>query len=163
MMQGLNPMEQGNLMNPAAPETATPGTMPTGANYGGAQQGANLGATPGSANQASVQQGATPGAMQAAAANVTPQRGKFRTASVFSERQKSYSFSPELSARMTSIARARGMLAGQGINVYLSNNAALLQGTVRTPNDRDALANVLGLEPEVQRIDNRLQVNAAGN
>ena len=99
--------------------------------------------------------------MPAVASNVTPQRGKFRTASVLSGRPQPYSFSPDLSDRITSIARARGMLASQGISVYLSNDIALLQGTVRTPSDRDTLASVLSLEPDVYRIDNRLEVGTA--
>ena len=57
---------------------------------------------------------------------------------------------------MTQIARSKGMLPGQGIDVYLSNNIALLHGTVRTPGDSVLLANVLALEPEVLQIDNRL-------
>jgi hypothetical protein len=74
-----------------------------------------------------------------------------------------YVHSPELSARLTRIARIRGMLAGQAIDVYLSGNAALVQGVVRTAADRAVLGNVLGLEPDVSRIDNRLVVRGYGN
>ena len=70
--------------------------------------------------------------------------------------------SAELSDRLTRIARAKGMLAGSGLNVYLGNHVALLQGEVRSPGDRTLLANVIGLEPEVRLIDNQL-VPAAGS
>ena len=70
--------------------------------------------------------------------------------------------SPELSDRLTRIARARSMLAGEGINVYLNNkNIALLLGSVRMPGDRVMLANVLSLEPDVGQIDNRLVVQGS--
>ena len=70
--------------------------------------------------------------------------------------QQPYSRSPELSDRLTQIARSKGMLPGQGIDVYLSNNIALLHGTVRTLSDCVLLAKVLALEPGVRQIDNRL-------
>jgi hypothetical protein len=66
--------------------------------------------------------------------------------------------SPELSARLTRIARARGMLAGPGINVYLNGDVAVVQGTVRSTADRTLLCNVLGLEPNISRVDDRLVV-----
>ena len=83
--------------------------------------------------------------------------------------QQPYSRSPELSDRLTQIARSKGMLPGQGIDVYLSNNIALLHGTVRTLSDCVLLAKVLALEPGVRQIDNRLvafgptQATAAGS
>ncbi len=77
-------------------------------------------------------------------------------------RAEPYVHSPELSARLTRIARIRGMLAGHAIDVYLSGNAALVQGVVRTAADRTVLGNVLGLEPDVSRIDNRLVVQGYG-
>ncbi|MGO9110977.1 MAG: hypothetical protein ACLP9L_17280 [Thermoguttaceae bacterium] len=71
--------------------------------------------------------------------------------------QQPYTRSPELSDRLTQIARSKGLLAGPGIDVYLSNNnVALLQGAVGTPGDCVMLAKVLALEPEVQQIENRL-------
>ena len=73
-----------------------------------------------------------------------------------------YVRSPELSDRLTRIAVAKGMLAGQGIDVLLSNSIARLQGTVHTPDNCVLLANVLALEPEVSQIDNRLVVEGAG-
>ena len=52
--------------------------------------------------------------------------------------------------------RARqGLLFGPAINVYLSNNVALIQGAVGTPRDSTA-GNRPGSRAEVQRIDNRL-------
>ncbi len=43
---------------------------------------------------------------------------------------QAYTRSPEFSDRLTRIARSRGVLIGQGIDVYLSNNVAPLRGTV---------------------------------
>ena len=57
---------------------------------------------------------------------------------------------------MTQIARSKGLLSGPGIDVYLGNNVALMQGAVCTPSDCVLLASVLALEPEVRQIDNRL-------
>jgi hypothetical protein len=70
--------------------------------------------------------------------------------------QQPYSRSPELSDRLTQIARRKGLLFGPGIDVYVSNNVALIQGAVGTPSDSTLLAGLLALEPEVLRIDNRL-------
>ena len=55
------------------------------------------------------------------------------------------------------------MLAGAALNVYLGNHVALLQGEVRSPGDRTLLANVIGLEPEVQQIDNQLVAAGSGD
>jgi len=63
---------------------------------------------------------------------------------------------------LTRIARTKGMLSGQGIDVYLSNNVARLEGTVRTPGDCVLLASVLALEPGVRQIDNRLVAEGSG-
>jgi hypothetical protein len=127
------------------------------------QQGANPGAMQEGANPGAMQPGTNLGTAAVGAVNITPQRPKFYTASVLSARRQSFSRSPELSDRLTMLARSRGMLVGQGINVYLSNDIAVVQGTVRTPADSAALASVLGLEPEVEHIDNRLTVAAGGN
>ena len=67
-----------------------------------------------------------------------------------------YSRSPELSDRLTQIARTKGLLFGPAIDVYLSNNVALMQGAVGTPGDCVLMAKVLALEPEVLQIDNRV-------
>lgn len=66
--------------------------------------------------------------------------------------------SPELSALLTRIARTRGMLAGPAIDVYLSGDTAVMQGVVRSAAHRTVLRNVLGLDPNVSRIDDRLVV-----
>ena len=102
--------------------------------------------------------GMTFGVGPPAAWNVTVPRAGTRTATVSTARPQPYARSPELSDLLTRIARTKGMLSGHGIDVYMSNDIALLQGTVRTPGDRVLLANILGLEPTVQQIDNRLVV-----
>jgi len=117
---------------PAAPLEAT---GPEG--VPGAEQGAGL-APPPLANRALLHAGA----LEAAAIQ--------------------YVHSPDLSQRLTQIARTRGMLAGQGIDVALSSQVARLQGTVRTAHDRVLLANIAGLEPEVRQVDNRLTVEGQG-
>ena len=61
-------------------------------------------------------------------------------------------------ALLTRIGQTRRMLAGPAINVYLSGNVALMRGVVRSTADRTVLRNVLGLEPNVSRIDDRLVV-----
>jgi len=64
---------------------------------------------------------------------------------------------------LTRIARTKGMLAGQAIDVYLSGNVALIEGVVRTRANRVLLGNVVSLEPDVSRIDNRLAVAGSGD
>jgi hypothetical protein len=73
-----------------------------------------------------------------------------------------YVRSPELSDLLTRLARSKGVLSGNGIDVYLSNKAALVEGAVRTPGARVLLANILALEPEVTHIDNRLVAEGSG-
>ncbi len=106
--------------------------------------------------------GMTLGIGSSAASYVPVPRVGARAASASAARPQPYTRSPDLSGRLTRIARTKGMLSGHGIDVYLSNNMALLQGTVRTPGDRVLLANVLALEPEVRQIDNRLVVEGYG-
>jgi hypothetical protein len=77
--------------------------------------------------------------------------------------QPSYVRSAKLSDRMTAVADTGRMLAGKSINVYLSNGVAMIQGTVHSDNDRNMLAQVLSMEPEVIYIDNRLAPETAGN
>jgi hypothetical protein len=72
-----------------------------------------------------------------------------------------YTRSARLSDFLTRIGRRTNAIAGQGIAVYLSNNVAVLEGTVRTSGDRTLLANILSLEPNVRRIDNRLIVKGS--
>ena len=70
--------------------------------------------------------------------------------------QQPYSRSAELSDRLTQIARTKGLLFGPAIDVYVSNNVALIQGAVGTPSDSTQLATALAHKPGVLRIDNRL-------
>ena len=70
--------------------------------------------------------------------------------------------SAEISAELTRIARANGMLAGPGIDVYLRNHVAVMEGAVRTQADRVLLANVLALEPQVRQTDSRLIIAGSG-
>jgi hypothetical protein len=71
--------------------------------------------------------------------------------------------SPELSERITRIARSKNMLSGQDpVDVYMSNGVALVQGTVRTRDAGVLLLNILSLEPQVRQIDNRLFVTELG-
>ena len=83
----------------------------------------------------------------------TPGRGSAPPAA---SPQQPYSRSPELSDRLTQIARTKGLLFGPAIDVYVSNNVALMQGAVGTPGDSTQLATALAHEPGVLRIDNRL-------
>jgi hypothetical protein len=103
------------------------------------------------------------GELPAAASNVTMSRPRIRVEPVAPTRTQSFVRSQKLSEHLTTIARDKGMLAGESINVYLSNNVALVQGRVRSPADRVLLANVLSLSPEVGQIDNRLAVGKTGN
>ena len=57
---------------------------------------------------------------------------------------------------MTQIARTKGLLFGPTIDIYVSNNVALIQGAVGTTSDSTQLATALAHEPGVLRIDNRL-------
>jgi hypothetical protein len=98
----------------------------------------------------------TPGAATPAAMSTPYPRGWAFAASSLTGRSSSNARSTELSDRLTQIARDKGMLAGRRINVSLVGDTAVVEGTVRTPGDRAMLANVLSLEPRVQRIDNRL-------
>ena len=63
------------------------------------------------------------------------------TAAPAASPQQPYSRSPELSDRLTQIARTKGLLFGPAIDVYVSNNVALIQGAVGTPSDSTLLAN----------------------
>jgi hypothetical protein len=104
--------------------------------------------------------GTTPAAETGRAWNYMTGQSVNRAVSVPAE---SYVPSPVLSARLTRIARARGMLAGPAIDVYLSGDVALVQGLVRNVANGTVLCNVLGLEPGVSRIDNRLVVQRYGS
>ena len=112
----------------------------------------------------SAEQGAgmTLGMGTAPAWSLAGTRNGTQTASASAARAEPYTRSPELSDRLTRIARTRGMLAAQTIDVYLSGNVALVQGVVRSQADRVLLGNVMGLEPDVSQIDNRLVVASPG-
>ena len=107
--------------------------------------------------------GMTPGLGPPAASSVASPRVGPRAAFALSPSPQPYTRSPELSDRLTRIAQAKGMLSDRGIDVYLSNHVALVQGAVRTPGDSVLLANVLALEPEVRHIDNRLVTQGVGS
>lgn len=69
--------------------------------------------------------------------------------------------SATLSERITRVARQRGILEGERIDVSVGGNIARLEGAVRTAHDRQLLANIVGLEPTVYAVDNRLVVRSA--
>jgi hypothetical protein len=100
--------------------------------------------------------GTAPGIGPSAASNSTAQRRGAAATSTAVPRPQTYIRSPELSDRLTQIARNKGLLRGPAIDVYLSNNVALLQGAVGKPGDCALLASLLAIEPEVQQVDNRL-------
>ena len=106
--------------------------------------------------------GMTPGGELPIASQLALPQGGGGAAPALPRGTQPYARSPELSDRLTRIARSKGMLAGQGIDVYLSNGIARLQGAVRTPGDSLLLAGVLALEPEVRQIDNRLVAEGPG-
>jgi hypothetical protein len=97
-------------------------------------------------------------AAPAPAWSVAIPRGQTAEASAKAARAEPFVRSPELSDRLTRIARTKGMLAGPAIDVYLSGNVAMMRGLVHRHADRVLLGNVMGLEPDVSRIDNRLAV-----
>ena len=105
--------------------------------------------------------GMTSGVATGPAWNFALGRGGSRATSASAARVEPYTRSPALSDRLTRIAHSRGMSTGQAIDVYLSGNVALVKGAVRTGANRVLLGNVLGLEPNVSRIDNRLAVEGS--
>lgn len=156
-LAGVAPMPQYNLANPAevpapvtpppAPETTAPEPLPE--TNGGAE-----GIAP--AEPAATMAPAAGRTITTVTASLSRLGGALANAGPFAR-------SAELSDRLTRIARAKGMLAGAALNVYLGNHVALLQGEVRSPGDRTLLANVIGLEPEVQQIDNQLVAAGSGD
>jgi hypothetical protein len=101
----------------------------------------------------------TPDMMPAAATpSIVNPRVRIRAGLASNNQPQPYSLSTKLSNRLTTIARSNGMLSSESINVYVSKDIARLQGTVRTNANRVLLANVLGLEPGINQIDNRLDV-----
>jgi hypothetical protein len=134
-MEGIAPQEQG--MAPAA-----------------------QGMAPAAQGMAPVQQGAAmPAGMGTSAIPVPtipfPRGWNFATPASAAP-LSSFTRSAALSERMTQIARDRGMLAGRGIEVSMHGDIAVMLGKVHTSAESATLANVLSLEPQVRRIDNRL-------
>jgi osmotically-inducible protein OsmY len=68
-----------------------------------------------------------------------------------------------LSARLTRIARTRGITTPGGITVSVGNGTAVLRGVVSTPDARVLLAKVARLEPRIGQIDNQLSVAPSQN
>jgi hypothetical protein len=140
-----NALEYNTTAPPPAPEVA-PASSPESSGVEGA-------------NASGQNPGANGGVGSLTTANVTIPRPRVRMESASIARPITFVRSPELSDRLTRVARSKGMLASDGINVYLSdNNIALLRGAVRMPGDRATLANVVSLEPDVAQVDNRLIV-----
>lgn len=141
--------QQGAGGTPAAQPALNPGLVPgtiRQENMGAAEEGLEMptGLEPPTASAADVRQYGM-GGTSPAAPGMQP-----------------YAHSLRLSDLLTRIARSKGIMDSKAIDVYLSNNVALVQGAVHTPQDRVLLANVLALEPEVSLIDNRLVVEGSG-
>ncbi len=98
-----------------------------------------------------------------AASSATVSRGRILMATPSAPAMQPFVHVPEWSNMLTRIACSKGMLTSERIDVYVSNNIALLRGAVRSSADRDTLANVLSLEPGVWQIDNRLVVKNSGD
>jgi hypothetical protein len=143
------------------PTTAT--GIPTNATAG-YPPGANMPAPMGPpANAAPPQATATVATGQATAAPVVVQPTATANIALSSNAPPAASASPvtfvrsaRLSELVTRVAQSRNLLAGQGINVYVSNHVAVLQGTVRSADDGATLANVVNLEPNIWHVENRL-------
>jgi hypothetical protein len=137
-------------MNQAMPEGAPAFLQQTNANamQGAGPAGQGLGPTP-----AGIQSPVT--------ANFVAPRGQVRVTSTANIPARAFNRSSKLSTLLTQIANSRGMSTG-GINVYLdNNNVALVEGAVRSPGDSFLLTNILGLEPGVRQVDNRLIVEGS--
>lgn len=68
---------------------------------------------------------------------------------------------PELSAKITRLARAGGVQSPTGIEVTLVGTTAVLHGTVGSEHHRTLVANLLRLEPGVWQVENKLAVAAS--
>jgi hypothetical protein len=136
----------------AVPQNSLPESPPN-ADMVPAQPEANGAEGTGSADQGL---GAAPGAGQSAAWNYSDTLGGAPASTPSARRPQPSVRSPELSELLTRIARSKGMLTGQGIDVYVGNVVTLVRGNVRLPSDRVLLARILALEPGVRQIDNRL-------
>jgi len=161
------PAVQSQLTPPAqtpTPESmATQATMPT---TGGQPNGGVPGAQPGPGGTDGNQSGATgePGQPNAAGIigvrYVGPQLGANFAAGSEALGAAHYRPAPEMSARLSRIARARGIRTPAEITVAIGNGTAVLRGVVGTPYDRAVLANLARLEPGIWRIDNQMTVES---
>jgi hypothetical protein len=69
---------------------------------------------------------------------------------------------PDLSDRLTQTARDHGMQVYAPIRVSAASGTAIVRGVVGTAHDRLLIANMVLLEPGIDRINNRLIVAPAG-
>jgi hypothetical protein len=83
-----------------------------------------------------------------------------RESSATTANPASLRISTSLSSRITQIVRSHGIETPTGITVSLGNGAAVINGVVGNSNDRAIVANLVGLEPGVWRVDNQLSVSA---
>ena len=66
--------------------------------------------------------------------------------------------SPDVSARITRLARAAGMGSPSGMQVSVQGGIATVRGAVATPYQRSLVGNLVGLEPGIWYVDNRVIV-----
>jgi hypothetical protein len=69
---------------------------------------------------------------------------------------------PELSERLTRIAREHGMQVPSPIRVSFVDGTAVLRGVVGSPHDRTLIANMARLEPGVEQINNQMSIVSEG-
>jgi hypothetical protein len=148
---------------PPPEPAATQATMPatSGQANGGvpaAQPGP--GGTEGSQSGATGEPGQRNGAGIRGVRYVAPQSGASFAVSSAAVGAAHYRPSPEMSARLSRIARARGIRTPSGITVAIGDGTAVLRGVVGTPYDRALLASLARLEPGIWRIDNQLAVQS---
>jgi len=161
------PAVQAQLVPPAQTPTpeaaATQATMPTtgGQPAGGMPEAqAGPGGTEGNQSGAAGESGQPSTAGIRAVRYLGPESGPADVAGSAALRAAYYRPAPEISARLTRIARARGMRTPTGITVSVGDGTAVLRGVVGAPYDRTVLANLARLEPGIWRIDNQLAVQS---
>jgi len=69
--------------------------------------------------------------------------------------------SPDVSARITRLARVGGVRTSSGMQVCLHGSTATVRGTVATSYQRSLVGNLVGLEPGVYHVNNLVVVEAA--
>jgi hypothetical protein len=106
-------------------------------------------------------EGATPANGEPADAAPSPPALQLATASAATAAEAD-GYLPGLSARLTHLARDRGIVAPSGIRVSLVNGTAILRGEVGTPHDRALIVSLAGLQPGIGRISNELTVAPQG-